>query len=100
MAYKFNFFNTLKNRETSSPLSKKLGKNCKKTIFFGISFSCNSIKSIQENMENDPFIKTSAEIIFYVALIALIIVLILKKRKQLHVIEENTPNKDNNKEEE
>ncbi len=50
-------------------------------------------------MENDPFIKISAEIIFYAALVALIIVLILKKRKQLHVIDENTPNKENNKDE-
>lgn len=50
-------------------------------------------------MQYDPLIKKGAEIIFYMALAALVIILILKKRKQMHVIEENMPNKDSDTEE-
>jgi len=39
---------------------------------------------------SDPFLNTGIEVIFYVALGVLLIIWILKKRKQLHVIEENT----------
>ncbi len=51
-------------------------------------------------MENDPLIKKGAEIIFYVALVVLVLVWILKKRKQMHTINENTPHNENNKGEE
>jgi len=44
---------------------------------------------------NDPLIKSGSEIFFYVALAILLIIWILKKRKQLHIIDENTPHKEN-----
>lgn len=50
-------------------------------------------------MEYDPLIKKGAEIIFYVALVVLFIVWILKKRKQVHTINENTPHNENNSDE-
>lgn len=42
-------------------------------------------------MTYDPYIKTGAEIIFYIALGVLIVVLILKKKKQIRRINETTP---------
>lgn len=41
-------------------------------------------------MNYDPYIKTGAEVIFYIALGILIVVLILKMKKQIHVIKETT----------
>ena len=40
-------------------------------------------------MNYDPFLKVSVQVLFYVALIALIVVLILKKKKQLHVMQDD-----------